>query len=113
MTFVAAIEYLASHENVVPGDFDKAAGVGVQVGVEEIQKYFDSLFIERKDWISKERYKTLAQLLKSARDDERLKWADGKALKMVLDSKLETTLGPKDERDIPVKKVSLSVLFPF
>ena len=98
------VKKLLPGEAVDSAAFVRFCGVGVEVGIADIEKLISDLVLDRKAAIVEERYKSLPVLLKSVREHDLLKWADGKAVKDQIDVSLLQLLGPKDERDVPQKK---------
>ena len=103
--FIRALPTGTATESVHVDQLHKACGVGVTVDENECQATIASL-LDAIDDIDSIRYKALPVLLKAVRDHDRLKWADGKMTKSCVDSLLLQRLGPKDERDMPAKKVN-------
>ena len=83
-------------------EFDVACGVGVVVEETFVAECVRGLLMAQGA-LQEERYRMYAALIKLVKDDPRLKWADGKVVKNKLDQTMLELLGPKDERDAPVK----------
>lgn len=93
-------------------EFDTVAGVGVSVSASEVSRVVDECLTENESTLESERYKFIPNILKVVRADPRLKWANMAELKPIVDSAFLRALGPKDERDAPVKKAKLPKVTP-
>ncbi|KAI6241150.1 Glutaminyl-tRNA synthetase [Aphelenchoides fujianensis] len=102
--FAAACDFLLSHaaKEVDEAEFEKAAGVGVVVSVEEIEDAVSALLKEDEAELLEKRYTMNAgKLLGELR--RRLPFADGAAVKRELDLQLVVLLGPKTADDLQPK----------
>lgn len=80
--------------------------IGVIVTKEDVKKAIDEYTETVKDRLVKDRYKFFGMFFGGAKNITSLKWANGGDIKEVVDAKMLEVLGPKDERDVVVKKVS-------
>ncbi|KAF9152868.1 hypothetical protein BGX21_004320 [Mortierella sp. AD011] len=78
--------------------------LGIVVTKEDIIKAVDDYTESVKDKLIKDRYKFFGAYFGGAKKIPSLKWANGGEIKEVVDSKMLEILGPKDERDIALKK---------
>jgi glutaminyl-tRNA synthetase len=102
----AAVEYLKVHDKTwVEVDMEAASGVGVNVTEAEIKQLVNTYMSTNNDMIVTERYKAQPAALKAIGANPLLKWADPKLRTECVTKAFEHLLGPKDERDAPVKKV--------
>ncbi|KYR00516.1 asparagine-tRNA ligase [Tieghemostelium lacteum] len=94
LQFQAATTFLKDNQTWDEAKFDKDCGVGVVITLEQIQKATDDLFVEKAALINEKKWHIpIGDLLTPLK--ERLKWADLKEVKAILDKKLDSTLGPK------------------
>ena len=78
-------------------EFARAAGVGVQVSVDEVEGAVRDTLAEHADSLLRERYAyNLGALLAAVKARGNLKWADGKLLKATFDAQLLSLLGPRN-----------------
>lgn len=80
--------------------------LGIVVTKEEVKKAVDEYTETVKDRLVKDRYKFFGMFFGGAKNIPSLKWANGGDIKEVVDAKMLEVLGPKDERDVVVKKVN-------
>jgi len=81
--------------------FEKETGVGVSVSEQEISSAIDALIQENTQQLQEKRYKfPIGSLIGKLQKDEKLKWAEPKQVKDLLDAKIEQFLGPKTEEDL-------------
>ena len=105
------MEYLKFHDKRwTDTDFEAASGVGVNVTEAEIKTLVDTYMSTNKDVILSDRYKAQPVALKTLAANPFLKWADPKLRTEIITKAFEELLGPKDERDAPVKKVCAPLL---
>jgi len=100
----AAFEYFLSNplENPDFGKFAEFCGIGVVVTPEQIEAAVEEIINASKDEIVEKRYKFNTGLLMSAVRNK-LKWADGKAVKSEIEVQILNLLGPKTEEDLNPK----------
>jgi hypothetical protein len=79
--------------------------IGVVVTKEEVNAAVDAYTETVKDKLIKDRYKFFGLFFAGAKNLPSLKWANGGDIKEAVDAKMLAVLGPKDERDVVVKKV--------
>jgi len=79
--------------------------VGVIVTKEDVIKAVGAYTETVKDRLVKDRYKFFGMFFGGAKAIPSLKWANGGDIKEAVDAKMLEVLGPKDERDVIVKKV--------
>lgn len=72
---------------------------------EEVNAAVDAYTETVKDRLVKDRYKFFGLFFAGAKNLPSLKWANGGDIKEAVDAKMLAVLGPKDERDVVVKKV--------
>ena len=112
----AAIQYCTdvSMDDLLAGEaaFNEFCGVGVLVKEEEIRKATKKVLEEHREAVARDRYfVNIGMLLKAIKgNSDRMKWAEGKMVKAILDEELLVILGPKTEADLvkPTKSVPLS-----
>lgn len=100
----AAVAFCASVPaggNIDEAAFNEACGVGIVVSLLEIQTEVERYFTANKADIEEKRYAASGPILTHMR--KTFKWADQKHVKDVVETKLLEVLGPKDDRDDPVK----------
>ncbi|KAI6653275.1 Glutamine--tRNA ligase-like [Oopsacas minuta] len=103
--FSAAIQYIKSNfRSINPPEFEQFCGIGIEVSVGEVENCVDQLIETNKDVILQRRYRyNKGEMVGKVRAV--LKWADGKVIKEVIDSKIEGLLGPKTAEDLaPLSK---------
>ena len=83
--------------------FEGAAGVGVTVTANQIEAAVAAILDASRDQILEERYHTNAGVL-LGRVREKLRWADGKLVKVELDRQMVEMLGERTAADNEVKK---------
>lgn len=88
--------------------FEQASGVGIVVTPAQVQETVSQLLADRKSDVESKRYGIYGELL-GALTKDKLKWADAKEVKAVLDAQLEAQIGsresqPKQEKEKEVKK---------
>lgn len=88
--------------------FNKAAGVGVEVSKAQVREIVDEFIARHRSVIDSERYSYQTTVMKEVRADTRMRWANMADLKPAVDAAFFHALGPKDERDAPVKKSKAS-----
>lgn len=101
-----SLEYLRSliSENINVLELEKACGVGIIITIEEIKQTVESIISQNKNELIEKRYKfNIGGLMQEVR--KKLVWADGKAIKDVVDNQILDILGAKTEADLaPVQK---------
>ncbi|OLY81993.1 putative glutamine-tRNA ligase [Smittium mucronatum] len=99
-----AIKYCkkAAPEETYP-DFKIFCGIGVFIDDSTISTKISGFLKENKEKLESDRYKVLGLFLSKIRQDPELRWAKAEKIKTSLESQVLELLGPKDERDIPVK----------
>ncbi|XP_066030444.1 glutamine--tRNA ligase-like [Pocillopora verrucosa] len=97
----AAVDFMKANP-VLPVDvaaFEKNCGIGVNITPDQIEDCVEELIKKHKEELLKKRYKfNVGIIMGKAR--EKLKWADGKALKAEIDMQILDLLGPKTEADM-------------
>jgi len=81
--------------------------LGVSFTPEQVVEKVDAYVDSKESEITTERYKLLPSTIAALKTDTDLKWAPPLDVKKAVDAKFLALLGPKDERDAPVKKVRL------
>ena len=71
----------------------------------DLDRLVDEFVTENKDWLEKERWKVLSTAIAQAKNQTDLKWAGALDVKKAMEASFLKILGPKDDRDLPVKKV--------
>ncbi|XP_011173631.1 probable glutamine--tRNA ligase [Solenopsis invicta] len=97
----AALTYLLANVNNTPdiAKFEEFCGVGIVVSPEQIEEEVEKIIKAHKDEILEKRYRfNSGPLMQQIRN--RLKWADGKAIKNEFDIQLLDLLGPKVDADL-------------
>ncbi|XP_071495236.1 glutamine--tRNA ligase-like [Diadema antillarum] len=97
----AALEYIKSHpvDPISMPEFEKACGIGVSVDPEDIEDEVERAISKHKDGLLEKRYQyNMGLLISEVR--QKLKWADGKAIKNEVDMQVLILLGPKTEADM-------------
>jgi len=101
-----SLEYLRSliSDKIDLFELDKACGVGIVITIDEIKQTVAEIISQNKNELIEKRYKfNTGGLMQEVR--KQLLWADGKAIKNVVDSQILDILGPKTEADLaPVQK---------
>ncbi|CAI8005215.1 Glutamine--tRNA ligase [Geodia barretti] len=95
----AALEYLKSHPvgEVDEEEFSRYSGVGVLVTPQQIHDQVSDLLEHHKSELMKLKYKfPVGKLMGEMR--QRLRWADGKLVKEVIDQQLEALIGPRSQQ---------------
>lgn len=82
--------------------FEVACGSGIEVSDEEIQAAVNALIERNKEALVEQRYCFPINQLMYATKEGRMKWADGKKVKDVLDQAILTLLGEKTQADLDV-----------
>ncbi|KAG0292190.1 hypothetical protein BGZ98_002681, partial [Dissophora globulifera] len=100
----AAIKFVNGKQEIDEAAFDEECGVGVVVSKEEVNKAVNAYTETVKDKLIKDRYKFFGLFFAGAKNIPSLKWANGGDVKEAVDAKMLEVLGPKDERDVVVKK---------
>ncbi|KAG0235508.1 hypothetical protein BGW42_005121 [Actinomortierella wolfii] len=100
----AAIKYASNNKTIDDAKFDEECGVGVVVTKEDVEKAIDAYTETVKDRLVKDRYKFYGIYFGGAKNIPSLRWASGADIKEAVDKKILEVLGPKDERDVVVKK---------
>ncbi|KAK9480644.1 tRNA synthetases class I, catalytic domain-containing protein [Lipomyces japonicus] len=101
----AAVAYIKLHgadSNIA--DLEFASGVGQEVTLEDVEREVSKYFTENDASIKETRYKSIPSLMTAIKSLPSLKWASPAEIKNAIDAKLLQVLGPKDERDVVVKK---------
>ncbi|PRW56443.1 glutamine--tRNA ligase [Chlorella sorokiniana] len=105
-----ALDYLGKvgSEPIDVAAFEQAAGVGVEVGPEQIKEAVAACIKENEAKLKEERYHCNLNILlgKMRGSGGAIKWADVGALKAELEAQVAALLGPKTEADLvkPEKK---------
>ena len=100
LQLTAACDYLLSNptDPLSVKDFNEFCGVGVVVTPEQVKSTVEEVLKSHGKELSEKRYKyPVGPVLAELRN--RLKWADGKSVKIEFDSQLLALLGPKTEAD--------------
>ncbi|KAG0311905.1 hypothetical protein BGZ97_011561 [Linnemannia gamsii] len=100
----AAIKFVQDKKEIDEAKFNEECGVGVVVTKEEVNAAVDAYTETVKDKLIKDRYKFFGLFFAGAKNLPSLKWANGGDIKEAVDAKMLAVLGPKDERDVVVKK---------
>ncbi|KAH7036572.1 tRNA synthetases class I, catalytic domain-containing protein [Linnemannia elongata] len=100
----AAIKFVQDKKEIDEVKFNEECGVGVVVTKEEVNSAVDAYTETVKDRLVKDRYKFFGLFFAGAKNIPSLKWANGGDIKEAVDAKMLAVLGPKDERDVVVKK---------
>ncbi|XP_015748894.1 PREDICTED: glutamine--tRNA ligase-like [Acropora digitifera] len=104
----AAVDYMKANP-VLPVDaasFEESCGVGVNITPDQVEDCIEELIKLNKEELLKKRYKfNLGMIMAKAR--EKLKWADGKAIKSEIDMQVQL-MGPKREEDMQKQKTKES-----
>lgn len=100
----AAIKFVQDKKEIDEAKFNEECGVGVVVTKEEVNSAVDAYTETVKDRLVKDRYKFFGLFFAGAKNIPSLKWANGGDIKEAVDAKMLAVLGPKDERDVVVKK---------
>lgn len=82
--------------------FETACGSGIEVSDEEIKANVDALIEKNKEALLAQRYCFPINQLMYATKEGRMKWADGKKVKDVLDQAILALLGEKTQADLDV-----------
>ncbi|XP_063222065.1 probable glutamine--tRNA ligase isoform X2 [Bacillus rossius redtenbacheri] len=101
----AAITYAMGHlkEDFVTKDFEEACGIGINVSPEEVEKVVEDVVRKFKDELLEKRYRfNTGLIMQDVRN--KLKWANGKAIKSEVDLQIWDLLGPKTEADLAPKQ---------
>ncbi|XP_078343273.1 glutamine--tRNA ligase-like isoform X2 [Oculina patagonica] len=105
----AAVDYMKT-KPVLPVDvpsFENSCGIGVNITPDQIEDCVEELIKKHKEELLKKRYKfNVGMIMGKAR--EKLKWADGKAVKAEIDMQILDLLGPKTEADMQTSKTKES-----
>eukprot|EP00741_Cyanophora_paradoxa_P010732 tig00020538_g10374.t1 len=102
--FDAAIEFLKATGNadLDIASFEASTGVGVVITPDQIASAVKAVIEANKEKLLEDRYRfPVGLLLKGA--NERLKWAEGGAVKNEIDAQVAALLGPKTEDDLAEK----------
>lgn len=99
----AALEYLLTHGHHKDGinikEFEKECGIGVIVTPEEIDNAVAEEIRKNRDVILEQRYRfNVGKIMQEVRN--KLKWADGKAIKNEVEVQIFDLLGPKTDEDL-------------
>ncbi|KAF9351081.1 hypothetical protein BGX26_010814 [Mortierella sp. AD094] len=101
----AAIRFVSGKNEIDETLFNEECGVGIVVTKEDIVKAVNDYTESVKDKLIKDRYKFFGAYFGGVKKIiPSLKWANGGEIKEVVDSKMLEILGPKDERDVALKK---------
>lgn len=99
-----ALKYIKENaETANVEGLNKHAGVGVEVSEETVRKVIEDYMQSRAEEIKAKRYSMVPSLLGEVRKIPDLKWAKPNLFKPIIDSKMVSMVGEKDERDV-VKK---------
>jgi len=110
----AAMEFLTNQppnktaDDVDISEFEQSCGVGVVVTPAQVEEAVEHEFSKVKDEVMEKRYRfNTGVMMSNVRN--KLRWADGKAIKSEVDMQMLNLLGPKTDQDLaPVKKVKSS-----
>ncbi|XP_072025703.1 glutamine--tRNA ligase-like [Amphiura filiformis] len=97
----AAVDYFKSNplDPVDQAAFEEACGVGVVISPDQIEDVVEEVLEKHKDGLNQKRYHyNMGIIMAEAR--QKLKWADGKAIKSEVDMQVLDLLGPKTEADL-------------
>ena len=83
--------------------FEVACGSGIEVSDEEIAESVSALIEKNKEALLAQRYCFPINQLMYATKEGRMKWADGKKVKDVLDASILALLGEKTQTDLDVR----------
>lgn len=101
----AAVDYMKANP-VFPvnmASFEDSCGIGVNITPDQIEDCVEELIKKHKEELLKKRYQfNVGMIMGKAR--EKLKWADGKAIKAEIDMQVLDLLGPKTEADMQKPK---------
>ncbi|KAF9428091.1 hypothetical protein BGZ76_002065 [Entomortierella beljakovae] len=100
----AAIKFVTKKDEIDEAAFNSECGVGVVVTKDDVKTAVDAYTETVKDKLIKDRYKFFGPYFSGAKSIPSLRWANGGDVKEVVDAKMLEVLGPKDERDVVVKK---------
>ncbi|KAF9198019.1 hypothetical protein BGZ49_001299 [Haplosporangium sp. Z 27] len=100
----AAIKFVNNKKDIDEAAFNEECGVGVIITKEDVIKAIDTYTETVKDKLVSDRYKFFGPFFAGAKNIPSLKWANGGDVKEAVDAKMLQVLGPKDERDVVVKK---------
>lgn len=89
------VDYLKGAKDVDAKEFDRQSGVGIVVTPAQIHEAITQLLANRKADLQEKKYGIYGELL-GALTKDKLKWADAKEVKGLLDATLESTIGPRD-----------------
>ena len=94
-----------SHSPVDASLFNQNCGVGVTPTDKDLDERINLLFETHRVDIAEQRYRYILPLLRLAKNDDMMRWANALTIKELVEKRLEAVCGPKDERDTqPVKK---------
>lgn len=106
----AALKYLSAAtvvdaSKIDEDDFKSSCGIGVKAPTHsEIKAAVETLIEQNQEQLKLHRYAfDMGALLRKLREDDIMRWADGKLLKTVFDDAIEGFLGPKLESDLKAK----------
>lgn len=85
--------------------FEVACGAGIEVSDDEIKASVDALLEKNKEALVAQRYCFPINQLMYATKEGRMKWADGKKVKDVLDQAILALLGEKTQADLDVRSI--------
>ncbi|KAF8976935.1 hypothetical protein BGZ46_007824 [Entomortierella lignicola] len=106
----AAIRFVDGKKEIDEALFNEECGVGIVVTKDDIIKIVEEYTETIKDRLIKDRYKFFGTYFAGVKKIPSLKWANGGEIKQVVDSKMLEILGPKDERDVALKKKPEEIL---
>ena len=89
--------------------FETACGSGIEVSDEEIAESVAALIEKNKEALIAQRYCFPINQLMYATKEGRMKWADGKKVKDVLDASILSLLGEKTQADLDVIRHSIRI----
>ena len=81
-------------------ELEVACGAGIDVSEEEIKQNVDALIEKNKEGLLEKRYCFPIPQLMYALKEGRMKWADGKKVKEMLDAAILALLGEKTDADM-------------
>ncbi|KAF9981914.1 hypothetical protein BGZ65_003434, partial [Modicella reniformis] len=100
----AAIKFVNGKQDINEAAFNEECGVGIVVTREQVNKAVDTYTETVTDKLIQDRYKFFGPFFAGVRNIPSLRWANGGDIKEAVDAKMLEILGPKDDRDIVVKK---------
>ncbi|OMJ17417.1 putative glutamine-tRNA ligase [Smittium culicis] len=84
-------------------DFKSHCGVGIVVSDAQIMSKVSEFLKANNEKLVSDRYRVLGLFLSKIRQDPELRWAKAETVKVTLETQVLEIIGPKDERDVPIK----------